>query len=155
MTESELKKLLENVNSKRTFVKTNKVEQNSFVTTKAKPKRGKYNVAPVSERTWNGKVYDSKGEMNRAKELHLDQADGVIFDLKEQVTYKLEVNGILICKYIADFVYFNSKREEITEDYKGKILAVYLLKKKLMLAIHGITIFESRAKVTKRKTKKK
>ena len=147
--QSELDILLANIKGKQKAVTP------TVVGAKVKAKRSKYNVAPVSERTWKGKVYDSKGEMNRAKELNAYQSVGEIFNLQEQVVYKLEVNGILICKYIADFVYLNRKGETVTEDYKGKILAVYLLKKKLMMAIHGITIFESRAKTTKRKTVKR
>ena len=120
-----------------------------------KPKRGKYNVAPKAERTWKGKVYDSKTEMERAKELCVLESRNEIFHLKEQVAYEIKVNGILICKYIADFVYLNKKGETIVEDRKGVRTDVFKLKAKLLQATHGITIFESRAKVTKRKSKKK
>jgi hypothetical protein len=60
------------------------------------------------------------------------------------VSYKLEINGILICTYIADLVYWRTgKPKEIVEDVKGVRTPEYKIKKKLMKAIYGIDIFET------------
>ena len=57
----------------------------------------------------------------------------------------IEHNGVLICKYIADFVvyFYNDTREvwDVKSDYTRK-LPVYKLKKKLMKIINGIEIVE-------------
>jgi len=84
--------------------------------------------------------------------LHLLQKAGEIFDLRAhpQVTYTFEVNGVLICRYRPDFVYYdaigtsNSFWEPIVEDTKSKatMTPTYRIKKKLMKAIHGIDITE-------------
>lgn len=92
--------------------------------------------------TVDGVTWDSQKEYKRWYELNLLQKAGQISELERQVTFRLEVNGQLICKYIADFCYIeNGKR--IIEDTKSsftKKLPVYRLKYKLMKAIHGIEI---------------
>lgn len=101
-------------------------------------KRAKYNSVKT---TIDGIVFDSKLEAKRFSELKMLERIGEIKSLRLQVTYPLSVNGILVCKYIADFVYVKNGTEVI-EDAKGVLTKEYILKKKLMLAIHGITIFE-------------
>jgi hypothetical protein len=68
-------------------------------------------------------------------------------NLRLQVPYKLEVNGSLICKYIADFVYEERQRDgswrEHVEDVKGFKTPEYKLKAKLMKAVHGIIVRET------------
>ena len=44
--------------------------------------------------------------------------------------------------YIADFVYYEGKKE-IVEDVKGYRTDVYKLKKRLMWVVHGIEIRET------------
>lgn len=69
---------------------------------------------------------------------------GLIIDLWRQVRFPLFVNDVLICNYVADFVYsedINGKL--VVEDVKGHRTEIYRLKKKLMLACHGITIKET------------
>lgn len=102
-------------------------------------RKGKYNNQKTE---WNGKTYDSKKEAKRAFALHHAEKNGVISDLREQVVYKFEFNGLLICKYKADFVYIRDGIE-VVEDVKGVRTDVYKLKKKLMKAFHGIDIFET------------
>jgi hypothetical protein len=91
----------------------------------------------------NGRRYDSAKEARHATLLHALQRDGLIRDLREQVTYRLEVNGVLVCRYRADFVYVDAVdgRTRVT-DVKGVRTPEYKLKAKLMKAIHGITIEE-------------
>ncbi|MEZ9708733.1 DUF1064 domain-containing protein [Vibrio breoganii] len=105
-----------------------------------KPNRnGKYNASKV---VTNDRTYDSKLEAKRAHDLEMLQMCNEISDLKFQVSFDLQVNSSPICKYIADFTYLDKHGNYIVEDAKGAETAIYKLKKKLMLACHGIKIFE-------------
>ena len=73
----------------------------------------------------------------------VDAKDGEIKELKLQVLYNLSINGIKICDYFADFTYVKDG-EFIVEDAKGKATKEYILKRKMMKAIHGVTILETR-----------
>jgi hypothetical protein len=95
-------------------------------------------------------VFDSKKEAERYGQLKLMERGGVVKDIRTQVRYRLAINGIKICDYIADFVYFDKFSrpgadpwKQIVEDTKGVRTPVYRLKKKLMLALHGIEIRET------------
>lgn len=91
----------------------------------------------------NGRRYDSAKEARHATLLHALARDGLIRDLREQVTYRLEVNGVLVCRYRADFVYVDAVDGRVRiVDVKGVRTPEYKLKAKLMRAIHGITIEE-------------
>lgn len=93
----------------------------------------------------DGIKFDSISEANRYKELLLLRKEGAITALGLQGTFRLEINGHLICKYKPDFTYFKitaNADEFIVEDVKGFKTPIYRLKKKLMLAIHGIEITE-------------
>lgn len=94
----------------------------------------------------DGILFDSRKEATRYGALKLAERAGMVRDLKLQVPFKLEVNGVLVCTYKADFVYedkFGSQWKRIVEDCKGYQTPVYRLKKKLMRAIHGIEIRET------------
>src|SRR5688572_20318869 len=97
--------------------------------------------------------YDSKREAKRAAELKLLQQAGQIDGLREQVTYELipahYEDGKCIeraCKYIGDFEYYVIKDGEIqalvVEDCKGFRTPEYVIKRKLMLQVHGIRVRE-------------
>lgn len=94
--------------------------------------------------------YDSRKEHHRADELKLMQRAGVISDLREQVPYILipsQINGDGITeravRYKADFVYVdNDTGKTVVEDTKGFRTPEYVIKRKLMLQVHGITIKE-------------
>lgn len=90
----------------------------------------------------DGVSFHSKKEASRWRELKLLERAGHIFNLKRQVPYGLDVEGIHITRYIADFVYVENGTE-VVEDAKGIRTPVYRLKKKLMYAIYGITIRET------------
>ena len=110
----------------------------------AEPKRPKYRNKKTAI---GGRVFDSKAEAARFVELTRQQEAGLIFGLQCQVPFTLEVNGQLICKYIADFVYINEHGSRVVEDVKSRVterLRDYVIKKKLMKAIHGITVKEVR-----------
>lgn len=91
--------------------------------------------------TIDGITFASKREANRYSELKLELLAGEISELELQKPFSLDVNGVHICDYVADFVY---KRNgiQITEDAKGKATDLYKIKRALMRAVHGIEIIE-------------
>jgi hypothetical protein len=106
-------------------------------------KRSKYGNKKT---TIDGIKFDSKKEAERWLVLQSLEQAGKIRDLRRQVRYSLMVNHKLICAYVADFVYYQGcKASEVVEDVKSdatRKLPVYVMKKKLMAAIHGIEIKE-------------
>jgi hypothetical protein len=83
-------------------------------------------------------------QARRYEELKLLVRGGTITDLQidnEQTTFRLEVNGQLICKYRADATY-RENGEFVVEDTKGFRTEGYILKRKLMQACLGIKIRE-------------
>ncbi len=92
----------------------------------------------------DGIRFASKREAKRYGELTILERANAIEGLELQPSYKIEIGGILICRYIADFRYFDRRiGERIVEDVKGVKPAVYRLKRKLMRAVHGIEILET------------
>lgn len=110
-------------------------------------------------------LFDSKKEARRHTQLQLLQAAGAIRDLQTQVKFVLipaqraedtvgkrggRKQGKLLereCAYIADFVYTDcATGEVVVEDVKGYkgggAYAVFTIKRKLMLYVHGIRIRE-------------
>lgn len=106
-------------------------------------KRNKYG----NSRT-NGRA--SKKENSRAHELRLKLQAGLISGLREQVAFILipaqvneDGNMENPVSYIADFVYVdNETGKTVVEDTKGFRTKDYIIKRKLMLKEHGITIKE-------------
>lgn len=113
----------------------------------------------------DGEVFDSRKEARRYIELQWLLKAGTIKDLRRQVRFVLipaqrepdEIGprggrkpGKLIEKevaYMADFVYTDTETgETVVEDVKGYkgggAYAVFSLKRKLMLHVHGIRIRE-------------
>src|SRR5689334_11497635 len=97
--------------------------------------------------TIDGIKFDSLKEAMRYTELRSLYRAGKIGDLQCHVPYQLVVNGHKIGRYTADFVYWDHGiSEEVVEDVKSpatKKARDYVLRKKLMLAIHGIEIRET------------
>lgn len=89
----------------------------------------------------DGIRFPGRRQANRYAELKALERAGTITHLQVNVKFKLEVNGILICRYHADAVYLRHQKR-VVEDSKGFSTDVYQLKKKLMLACHGIDILE-------------
>jgi hypothetical protein len=118
----------------------------------------------VKTRTSDGLVFDSTKEARRWEQLLILQKAGKITELRRQVPYELLPNQYesyprysktgkrikdghrLIerkVEYVADFVYTDAERgETIVEDTKGVKTKDYILKRKLMLLVHGIRIKE-------------
>jgi hypothetical protein len=99
----------------------------------------------------DGIKFASKAEGHRYSELKLMERAGLIRHLRLQVPHPLVVNEVKICTYIADFCYMEKvpfasgeSWQPVVEDVKGMKTPVYSLKKKLLKAILGITIRESR-----------
>ena len=102
------------------------------------PKPNKYRA---QKKTVGGIVFASSAEARRYSILRAQAELGQISDLSLQETYPIEINGIHICTYIADFVYTRDGLL-VVEDVKGVRTPVYELKAKLMRAVHGIEISE-------------
>jgi hypothetical protein len=100
----------------------------------------KYNARKVEV---DGYLFDSQHEASMWFVLRAQEHEGSIRKLERQVTYRLEVSGLLICKYIADFRYvLVATGEVVVCDAKGVRTPAYKLKKKLMKAIYTIDIME-------------
>ena len=89
----------------------------------------------------DGITFDSTREAEHYCELKLEQRAGSISDLELQPEFVITVNGKRIGVYRADFQYV---RDGVTviEDVKGVRTPVYRLKKKLVEALHSVTIKE-------------
>ena len=101
--------------------------------------------------TFQGRTFDSKREAERFAELRYMQMGKLIADLEYQVKFELipalkDENGKVIERavtYIADFVYTDLKTGlKVVEDAKGCKTKEYIIKRKLMLHVHGIRIKE-------------
>ena len=109
----------------------------------------------------DGMEFDSQHEARRYKELKLAEQAGAIGDLKRQVRFELipaqkepdergPKGGVKKGKvierkvdYIADFVYTDLHTgETVVEDSKGMRTPEYIIKRKLMLYVHGIRVKE-------------
>lgn len=98
--------------------------------------------------TRDGITFDSVKEYKRFCELSQLEKAGAITDLQRQVKFRLidsqRQDGKVVerpCNYIADFVYMKDG-EKVVEDTKGVRTADYIIKRKLMLWVHGIRIKE-------------
>lgn len=98
--------------------------------------------------TRDGITFDSVKEYRRWCELSLLERAGTIQNLKRQVKFELIpsqwVDGKVIerpCTYIADFVYTENGKM-VVEDTKGFRTTDYIIKRKLLLWVHGIRIQE-------------
>ena len=111
----------------------------------------------------DGIEFPSKHEANRYCELKLLERAGEISDLRLQVDFELIPNQYITEKrygkngkklkdkqillerkvvYRADFVYTDKDGSQVVEDTKGFKTKEYLIKRKLMLYVHGIQIQE-------------
>lgn len=100
----------------------------------AKPaKRSKYGAKPVMV---DGVWFPSGREARRDGELQQLQRAGAISDLKRQVTFRLDVNGIKVTSYRADWTYVESG-ELVVEDAKGVQTDAFKIKRKLLFALTG------------------
>jgi hypothetical protein len=111
-----------------------------------KPRRHKYNVSPAAERTVNGIVFASKAESRRYCQLKMLEQAGHIRKLELQPVYNIVINTVLVCKYVADFRYFEGALR-VVEDVKGVETREFKIKRKLVQALYPgtkITIVKMR-----------
>lgn len=99
---------------------------------------------------FDGERYDSKKEAEYARKLAIAQgaknaSDRVVL-IERQLPFRLEVNGILICKYILDFKVTYADGRVAFVDVKGYKQGVayrmFKLKSHLMAALYNITVIE-------------
>ncbi len=108
----------------------------------------------------DGITFDSKREASRYIDLSLLEKAGEISNLRMQVKYELiptqrepdiigpkggVKKGKIIekeCAYYADFVYADKDGNTVVEDTKGFRTPEFVIKRKLMLWIHGIEVQE-------------
>lgn len=105
-------------------------------------KKNKFNAQKTDV---DGIRFDSKREAHRFQDLKIMEAHGLISDLTLQVSYPLVVNDVHIATYRSDFEYLEDGKK-VVEDTKSEYtrkLMWYRMKKKLMLAIYGISIRET------------
>lgn len=88
--------------------------------------------------------YASAKEFRRAQELKRLAAAGEIKDLQEQVKFELvpKQDGERAVTYTADFQYRDRAGEVVVEDVKGMRTQQYVIRRKLMLWVHGIRVRE-------------
>ena len=122
-----------------------------------KPKKGnKLHAEKVDMTLPDGTLmhFASKREARRYMDLWLMQRAGEITNLQTQVTYPLLPKQVhkdgtkeRAIDYVADFVY-EKDGETVVEDSKGlrdtssAIYRVFVMKRKMMLYFHGITVRE-------------
>lgn len=99
-----------------------------------------YNIKTT---TSDGITHDSRKEANRWCELKLLERAGKIRLLQRQVKFELipKQEGEREVVYVADFTYIEDDKF-VVEDVKGKRTKEYIIKRKLMLWVHGIKIKE-------------
>jgi hypothetical protein len=103
-------------------------------------RRNKYNAVTVTD---DGYTFASKKEHSRYVYLKTLAEAHAISHLEVHPAWELVVKGQLIGRYTADFSYREGRRY-IVEDVKSKATKTrdYVLRKKLMKALHGIEIQE-------------
>lgn len=95
--------------------------------------------------------FDSEAEYRHWCHLKLRQRAGEITDLRRQVVFELIPKQTRpsggterACSYVADFVYQEDGRM-VCADVKGFSTETWILKRKLMLHVHGIEVLEIRS----------
>lgn len=110
------------------------------------PRKSKYR----NEKTAVDEIlFDSKRESVRYRQLRALLAAGEISDLRLQVKFILipaqrraDGSAERACTYVADFAY-QQDGCAVVEDVKGVKTPDYVMKRKLMLHVHGITVLET------------
>lgn len=98
----------------------------------------------------DGHTFDSKREAGRYGELKLLERAGQITGLELQPRFELipkqrraDGRAERACEYVADFRYMDaSTGQQVIEDAKGMRTRDYIIKRKLLLQVHGISVRE-------------
>lgn len=83
--------------------------------------------------------FASQRELQHWCQSKLRQRAGEIANLERQVRFRIEHNGVHICDYIADEVFFEGGKRVVV-DVKGVETPVFKLKQKLMRAFLNIEV---------------
>lgn len=103
-----------------------------FATSRRAPKYGNTITTAI-----DGRKFHSKKEARRYESLLIAQSAQEISQLKVQPTFRLEVNGQLICRYRADFIYRDhTLKAMVVEDVKGFRTKDYIIKSKLFQVLY-------------------
>ena len=107
---------------------------------KKKKKRSKFN----NKKTIIDEIeFHSEREAKYYKKLKILLKAGEIGLLEMQVPYELNPGGSYSYKYIADFVFFDSKTgEKNVVDVKGFRTKEYIRKRRLMKKVYGVELIE-------------
>lgn len=98
--------------------------------------RSKYHAIPT---VVDGHRFDSKAEARRWNVLRMMERGGLISNLERQVPYPLEVLGVRLGEYRADFRYV-SRGQVFCEDVKGMDTPLSRWKRKHVAAQYGIEV---------------
>ena len=98
----------------------------------------------------DGHTFDSKREASRYGALKLLERAGQIIGLELQPRFELipkqrrdDGKAERSCEYVADFRYTDTATgQTVIEDAKGMRTRDYIVKRKLMLRVHGISVRE-------------
>lgn len=99
-------------------------------------------------KTSEGIAHASRKEAVRWIKLNRLKEKGLISDLQRQVKFLLipKQDGERACEYVADFVYKDAAGNLVVEDAKGykkgTVYDLFVIKRKLMLYVHGIRVKE-------------
>lgn len=102
-------------------------------------RRNKYSAQAIEA---DGYRFASLRERDAYFDLKMRLRAGDITDLELQPRYPLVVNGIAVATYVADFRFRERDGQLKVLDAKGVKTAVYRIKRKLMQAVHGVTVEE-------------
>ena len=118
-------------------------QQGRELLAKKKTKRSREGNVPTE---YNGIMYQSQKEANRAKHWDWMLQLGQIKYWKRQVPLKIEIGGIHITTYLCDFVAEYNNGKIRYEDCKGRKSGgpyqMFQIKKRLVKALLGIEIIE-------------
>jgi hypothetical protein len=101
-------------------------------------RRNKFNAKP---QVVDGVRFASKAEAKRDAELVLLERAGKIAGLRRQPRYRLVVNGVQVCTYVADWEYgerpaAGGVTQTVAEDRKGVLTPAFKIKWKLAKALY-------------------
>lgn len=106
---------------------------------KQEEKKHKYNAQKTEA---HGIKFASKKEADRYCELLLLQQAKEIRELELQPKFPLEINGVKIGRYTADFRYINKQGRVVVEEVKGYKDSLYKFRIKVFHALYGNSDFE-------------
>lgn len=105
-------------------------------------KASKYKAIPAEAA--DGQKFRSHLEMTFYNRMKLMLHQGDLVKLDREVRFELNVNGFMVCAYICDFIltWKDGTVEHIDCKSQATKTPVYVIKKKLMEACHGIILKE-------------